>query len=180
VLAHGKYAINKMIPKIYSKNNDIDEIEVAEIIKEICQKYDLPLFTKEIVIEKGVVPHSHPILTLNTRVKDKRSLLATLVHEQFHWYAQNHPKYNECVSYLKSKYEDDGEHNKSGTYPNSYWEHIIVCFNTRNYLKSFLSSEDLEWIYEQWQPYPALENLIVQRYKEVQVDLERFNTIFVK
>jgi len=169
-----------MISKIYSKNNTADEIEVVDIIKEICQDYDLPLFTKEVIIEKGVIPHSHPVLTLNTRAKDKRSLLATLVHEQFHWYVQNHPKYNECISHLKSKYEDDGEHNKSGKYPNSYWEHVIVGFNTRNYLKSILSSEDVEWVYEQWQPYPTLEKLIVYQYKEIRGDLEKFNIIFIK
>lgn len=166
--------------KIYSKNNSADEIEVVGVIKEICRNYDLPLFTKEIIVEKGAIPHSHPILTLNTRVRDRRLLLATLVHEQFHWYVQNHQQYNECISYLKSKYEDDGEHNKSGTYPNSYWEHIIVCLNTRNYLKNILSSEDVGWVYEQWQPYPTLEKLIVRKYKEIQDDLEKFDIIFIK
>src|SRR5665213_2810581 len=104
--------------KIYSKNNLPEELEVVGIVESICKKYDVPAFTQEVSVEKGSVPHSHPVLTLNTRAKDERSILSTLVHEQFHWYAQSHPQYDACIAYLKSKYQDDGEHNKSGTYPN--------------------------------------------------------------
>lgn len=150
-------------------------MEVVEIVKNLCQKYDIPTFTHEIVIERGVVPHSHPILTLNTRTKDERVILKTLVHEQLHWHAQNHPNYDECISYLKTKYEDDGEHNKSGLYPNSYWEHIIVCFNTRGYLMNALSVNNFEWVYGEWQPYPTLEKYIAECYENIQEDLEKFD-----
>ena len=73
---------------------------------------------------------------------------------------------------------DDGEHNKSGTYPNSYWEHIIVCFNTRNYLQSILPKDDIDWIYEQWQAYPTLERLIEEKGEEVRSDLSKFEIIY--
>jgi len=169
-----------MISKVYSKNNNPDELEIVDLVQKICQKYDVPAFTHEVVVEKGAIPHSHPILTLNTRVKDERSILATLTHEQFHWYAQQLPKYNECIAYLKTKYKDDGEHNKSGTYPNSYWEHIVVCFNTFTYLRGLVTDEDLTWIYEQWQPYPTLERLIQKQYDEFKEDLEKFEAILVK
>ena len=169
-----------MILKIYSKNNNPDELEIVDIIQKICQKYDVLAFTHEVIIDKGAIPHSHPVLTLNARVKDERSILATLTHEQFHWYAQNLPKYNECITYLKNKYKDDGEHNKSGTYPNSYWEHIIVCFNTRKYLTELVTHEDLIWIYEQWQPYPTLEKLILERYEDFKEDLEKFDAILIR
>ena len=168
-----------MFTNISSKNNDLEELEVIEIIKSLCIKYNLPAFTQNILVEKGAVPHSHPILTLGTKVKDERSVLKTLVHEQFHWYAEEHPRYEECIAYLKTKNQDDGEHNKSGTYPNSYWEHIIVCFNTRNYLKSILSTEELSWIYTQWQAYPTLEKLIVDKYEEIESDLNKFNIILL-
>ena len=167
-----------MINKIYSKNNHPDELRIVELTKAVCEKYVVPAFTQEVVIEKGSVPHSHPILTLNTRVEDERLVLKTLVHEQFHWHAQDHKNYKGCIGYLKTKYNDDGEHNKSGTYPNSYWEHIIVCFNTRNYLENLLSEEDVEWIYQQWQPYPTLEKLITDKFEKVKGDLQQFNIIF--
>ena len=169
-----------MITKIYSKNNDGDENEVVDIVRTLCLKYDLPAFTREIVVEKGVLSHSHPVLTINTRYKDERSILATLIHEQFHWYAQSLLKYDECIAYLKTKYQDDSEHNKSGTYPDSYWEHIIVCFNTRVFLRILVVLEDLNWIYEQGQSYPTLEKMLVGRWGEVESDLEKFGAILIK
>ena len=163
---------------ITSKNNLTEEFEVIGIIKFLSNKYRTPLFTPDVVVEKGAIPHSHPILTLNTRVRDSRLLLDTLIHEQFHWYAQEHQQYKDCIEYLKEKYVDDGEHNKSGTYPNSYWEHIIVCFNTRNYLQSILPKDDIDWIYEQWQAYPTLERLIEEKGEEVRSDLSKFEIIY--
>ena len=169
-----------MISNITSKNNDPEELEVVEIVKGICQKYDIPAFTQTVVVEKGVIPHSHPTLTLNTRVIDPRLLLKTLIHEQFHWYVSQHPQFKEGIAYLKTKYQDDGEHNKSGKYPDSYWGHIIVCFNTRNYLEYQLSEDDIQWVYEQWQAYPALEKLIIEKRDEIESDLSKYNLILVK
>lgn len=100
--------------QIYSKNNNPDELRIVELTKSICEKYVVPVFTQEVVVEKDSVPHSHPTLTLNTRVDDERLVLKTLVHEQFHWYAENHKNYKDCILYLKTKYDDDGEHNSQG------------------------------------------------------------------
>jgi hypothetical protein len=47
------------------------------------------IFTHDIRIETRVIPHSHPILTLNTRsLDDDDRLLSTFVHEQLHWGVQ--------------------------------------------------------------------------------------------
>lgn len=44
------------------------------------------VFTLDIRIEANAVPHSHPVLTLNTRhLDDDHQLLATFIHEQLHW-----------------------------------------------------------------------------------------------
>jgi len=169
-----------MILNITSKNNDPQELEIVNIVNGLCEQYDIPAFTQTVLVEKDSIPHSHPILTLNTRVKDSRLLLKTLVHEQLHWYAKNHPQYKNCIAYLKTRYRDDGEHNKLGTYPDSYWEHIIICFNALNYLENFLSKEDVEWIYQQWQAYPTLEKLVVQNKEKVRTDLAKFELILIK
>ena len=90
------------------------------------------------------------------------------------------PTSKDCITYLKTKYIDDGEHNKSGTYLNSYWEHIIVCFNTSNYLENVLPNKDVEWVYLQWQAYPTLEKLLVDKKDEVTNDLSKFDMILSK
>ena len=42
-------------------------------------------------IETGVIPHSHPVLTLNTQYIDRDTLqIATFVHEQLHWFFDAH------------------------------------------------------------------------------------------
>lgn len=169
-----------MISRIYSKNNYSEELDIVETVKSICQKYNVPAFTNEVCVEKDTIPHSHPILTLNTRSKDERSILLTLTHEQFHWYVQNHQKYKGCIAYLKLKYKDGSVNNESGKYPESYWEHIIVCFNTRNYLKNILSTSDFDWVYQQWLPYPIIEKLIVERHAEIEIDLKKFEMVFIK
>ncbi len=43
------------------------------------------------VIPSRVIPHSHPVLTLNTRyVENDRTQLATFLHEQLHWFLTDH------------------------------------------------------------------------------------------
>jgi hypothetical protein len=161
-----------------SKNITESELQQVNLLNEIIVQYLVPEFTELVLVEEKVVPHSHPILTLNTRSKDKLDILKTLVHEQFHWYASNHPKYNECISLLKMRYIDDGEHNRSGRNPNSYWEHIIVCFNTRNYLERILTKEEVSYVYSLWQPYSTLEQSIAANYGEYKKFLESFEIIY--
>ena len=169
-----------MISNIISKNNNADELEVVEIIKSLCQKYDIPAFSHTVIVEKDARPHSLPEITLGTRSKEPKIILQTLIHEQFHWYAQQSSQYADCIAYLKTKYSDDGEHNKSGTYPNSYWEHVIVCFNTRAYLERLLSKEEIDWIYAEWQAYPTLEAMIIEKRGEIKADLEKFDLNFLE
>ena len=43
-------------------------------------------YTKVIRIAPGEIPHSHPMLTLNTMIRAEGPLLCTYLHEQMHWY----------------------------------------------------------------------------------------------
>ena len=46
-------------------------------------------FTSRVRIEQGAIPHSHPVLTLNTRYPDDDLLaLSTYLHEQLHWFVR--------------------------------------------------------------------------------------------
>ncbi len=45
-------------------------------------------YAERVVIEEGAIPHSHPVLTLNTQyLHDRRHLLTDYVHEQMHWFS---------------------------------------------------------------------------------------------
>lgn len=61
----------------------------------LVKKYDLSpfIYTTRINIVPKVIPHSHPVLTLNTLWDESPNrLLSSFVHEQFHWYAEMNPK----------------------------------------------------------------------------------------
>lgn len=57
-------------------------------LERLLRTYDLRswLFTRAVRIESYVIPHSHPVLTLNTRYLDNDTAqVATFIHEQLHW-----------------------------------------------------------------------------------------------
>jgi hypothetical protein len=47
-------------------------------------------YCKSVCIAPYVLPHSHPVVTLNTYFPTDMALLSTYVHEQMHWYATWH------------------------------------------------------------------------------------------
>ncbi len=69
-----------------------DERKIAATeaaLRGLISRYDLTpyLFTRKINIQPFVIPHSHPVLTLNTRLfDDPDRLLCTFLHEQIHWF----------------------------------------------------------------------------------------------
>lgn len=77
--------------EISLKNQSKSEEQTRERLQKLLGQYDLSkwLFTRKVMVEDGVIPHSHPILTMNTR-EDGDVLLATFVHEQIHWFLDDH------------------------------------------------------------------------------------------
>lgn len=77
---------------------DTVEIDLSEVLKSaelvrqlltaLRTKYDLAAYeyTKQIRVAPCEVPHSHPILTLNTMIRSEAPLLSIYLHEQMHWY----------------------------------------------------------------------------------------------
>jgi hypothetical protein len=75
--------------KITLKRGTKREKATRDQLLDLLRRFDLSrwLFTYDVVIEERSIPHSHPILTLNTRhLDDDRLLLSTFVHEQLHWF----------------------------------------------------------------------------------------------
>ena len=153
------------------------ELRNKKILETLVEKYELPVITQDIIIKEGVIPHSHPVLTLNTRADDPLLVLETFVHEQFHWFAVNNPQYEACIEFLK-KYEDLGDCNKSGTYPNSFWEHLIVNWNTRAYLQQVLNRVELEKVYSSWRAYPQTESFVEKNFNALQDELAVFDMVY--
>lgn len=119
--------------QISLKNNTDKELQSKNQLERILNKYNLSkwLFTKKVLIdEKTSIPHSHPVLTLNTSPTDDFGLLATFVHEQIHWFEESKPQQRDrAIEELKTIYPDapggppEGARDKYSTYL-----HLMVCY----------------------------------------------------
>ena len=79
-------------------NDDAGEAQTRSQLQRLLAQYDCSkfIFTKELVIDRDAIPHSHPVLTLHTRHrKDDELLLSTFVHEQIHWFLTQHAEQTE-------------------------------------------------------------------------------------
>jgi len=74
-------------------NGNAPERQTLEQLKRVLNAYDVTRWTQTTIvrIESFVIPHSHPVLTLNTRYLDRDDLLlATFLHEEIHWFLEKH------------------------------------------------------------------------------------------
>ena len=77
-------------PFTFRAHGDLpEEHEVIARVSDLLASYDLEsfIYTTDIVVQQGAIPHSHPVLTLNTADSTEKDLLATFLHEQMHWYS---------------------------------------------------------------------------------------------
>jgi hypothetical protein len=86
---------------------------VRAMLLDLRARFDLAPFeyTKQVRIAPVEIPHSHPVLTLNTWVRDELGLLCTYLHEQMHWYVvwfgrAHPPRWEELDRALHERYPE--------------------------------------------------------------------------
>lgn len=150
------------------------ELETRERLLHLLNTYDLSgwLWTRKIIIEQGAIPHSHPVLTLNTRHSDNNLLLlSTLVHEEYHWFETAHP--NEvaaAIDKLKMLYPGlpvgglDGASDEESSYL-----HVIVCYVEWQKMKLLVGPDEARRIMDFWATdhYRAIYKLVLQHEAQV-------------
>jgi hypothetical protein len=146
------------------KHGDAKERATERQLERLLSQYDLTqwVFTTTVVIDEDAIPHSHPILTLHARhLKDDDLLLSTFVHEQAHWFFdQHHEDAAKAVSELRLLYPSipvgfpEGSNDSDGNY-----EHLIVIYleyeadrrllgDLRAWqVMSFWSQDHYRWLY---------------------------------
>lgn len=150
------------------KNGDEPERQTQAQLERLLRTYDVRpwIFTDKIVIESGprVIPHSHPVLTLSTRhLKDDELLLSTFVHEQLHWFLENHREETRAaVAELKTIFPAVPVGYPEGAMDErSSYDHLLVCaledsatekllgeLRARQVLQ-FWTTDHYRWIYRQ-------------------------------
>jgi hypothetical protein len=133
------------------------------------------LFKRDVLIQSGVIPHSHPVLTLNTRyLDDDTAQLATFVHEQIHWLLTDHlerAKTDAALTELRVLYptvpieSPTGARGEWGTYL-----HLIVCTLELQALIELVGEPRARQQLERWTHYTWV-------YRTVLADTERLGKV---
>jgi len=145
-------------------SNTAREMATEKQLRRLLDQYDVSpySYTYSILINQGDVPHSHPVLTLNTvHLGDDANTLSTFLHEQFHWFSLiTDAATKATIADLKQIYPDVpvgrglGARDEYSTYV-----HLIVCWQEYEVLASYLgqdaaarilgSKRHYRWIYKQ-------------------------------
>jgi len=88
------------------------------------------LLTRDILIDQDVIPHSHPVLTLNAHQLENDTVQAgNLLHEEFHWLEEARPAEREAaIAAFRAQYPDAPAAGPAGARDKySTYLHLIVC-----------------------------------------------------
>lgn len=131
---------------IATKNNTTSELTVKNLIEDLLRKWDMSpyFFTKDVIIEDRAMPHSHPVLTINSfPYNDQLMHLTDLLHEHLHWYfEEKKSQVNEAVTDLKMRYvEVPVGHPLGCRDETSTYEHLLLCRLCHNLSSSIFGAE---------------------------------------
>lgn len=130
------------------------EKKAKSLIEDFAKKYDLSkyFFTTKVHIQSFVIPHSHPVLTLNTRnINEPDRYLALFIHEQIHWFFDldgRAEKTNIFIDKMRKKFpkvplqKDGGAKDDESTYL-----HLGVCFYELEQLSKLIGSDKAEQVF---------------------------------
>jgi hypothetical protein len=156
------------------------EKETANLLSALVKSYDLSawVFTHAVTIEEGVIPHSHPVLTLNTRhLGDRDQLLALFLHEQIHWFLaapDNEMAIENATTELRKKFpappssQYGGAANERSTYL-----HLILNWLEFEALSQILGVDTAISVLERKDVYEWIYKTVRERHSEIESVVDR-------
>jgi len=140
---------------IQLKHGTDAERRTKEQLDRIVASYDLSkyTFTHSVLIDEKSIPHSHPVLTLHTRhLGQDDLLLSTYIHEQLHWFLDQHHKQTEAAEQeLRKLYPNppigypEGSPDAEGDYL-----HLIDCYFEMLAARELMGSERAAKVMDFW------------------------------
>jgi hypothetical protein len=167
--------------KIKTKSGLPGEEQRKQQMERLAQQYDLKRYTitRDILIERGAMNHSHPTLTLNLRFLDNDDLaLSAYVHEQAHWVMMDRLRLDNprLLEDLRRAFpsldfrvpEGDGELRTS-------YFHIAVCMLEWQAMEELVGPERarkvIEW--KQGDHYKSIYSIVLNQRAMVETILNR-------
>ena len=135
---------------IEAKSGTETEKSVQSLLERLLSKYDASAwtFTNHVVIEDGVISHSHPVMTLGTRfvVRTPLGVLTTYLHEQLHWYlAQCESQAAAAIEDLRAIYPEVPDAQGGGARDEeSTYLHLLLNWLELESLKAVVGSDEAE------------------------------------
>lgn len=169
--------------ELYS--NSINEIRAKDLLTHQINKYDLSkyAFTTKVFIQSGVIPHSHPVLTLNTRLINKPNFfLSTYLHEQLHWFFADKSKEDhvrQFVQKMKSYYPDAPVGGSNGGARNKYSTYLHLGLNLLEFdaLKNFIGNRKAERVFQNKKVYKWINATVLKDYLKIRKELDSLDLV---
>ncbi len=184
-----------------AKSLDIEEVNADETTAEAHARilkftslYDLHSFfyTKKIILDPQAEPHSHPVLTLNTRyAHSTEKLMSQLLHEELHWWMEmNTHKVEVAMPDFRKAFKNTPKIDGAND-PNATYRHLIICWmeymalekyfgkdSARKTITHFMKKEKrFPWIYQKVLNDPQKIQDIVGKHKFIPEELFQRITI---
>lgn len=181
-----------MTTLLFAQNNE-KKIEIAlaydvqqereqatkEQLNRLLKKYDLSkwIFTENVIVDYYTqIPHSHPVLTLNTRyLKNDEKLLSTFVHEQIHWFtSSNRNAVDKTVADFKTFYPEvpvgkgEGARDEFSTYL-----HLIVCYLEFSAMTELLGEPKAREIMARWRHYKWIYKTVLNEGDKLKAVIQK-------
>jgi hypothetical protein len=176
-------ALSAETPKlnVRTKNGLPAEEHRKQQMERLARQYDLSKYTitLDIIIERGAINHSAPVLTLNLRFLDNDDLaLSAYVHEQGHWYLMERlrPGNPQLFEDLRRTFPnlDYRVPGGDGELRSSYF-HIAVCMLEWQAMEELVGAERarkvIEW--KQKDHYTAIYAILLNHREQVEGVLNR-------
>jgi hypothetical protein len=168
---------------IKTKHNLPMEEQRKEQMVRLAKQYNLRKYTitRDIMIERGAMNHSHPVLTLNLRFLDNDDLaLSAYVHEQGHWVLTDRNRADNQALFqdLERAFPklDIQQPQGDGELRSSYF-HIAVCMLEWRAMEDLVGPERalkvIEW--KQGDHYMAIYAIVLNHREQVEGALDRYN-----
>lgn len=158
--------------------NSVPEQRGRQQLERLLKAYDLApwLFTRTVRIESRVIPHSHPVLTVNTAyIANDTAQLATLLHEQLHWWFVRHQSATDAaIRDLQQLYPGapdgppDGARDQQSTYL-----HLLVCLGEFDVVRRLFDEAIARRTLGGWQHYRWVYREILERPAPIRAILDR-------
>jgi hypothetical protein len=130
-----------------------------EQLARILNAYDVDrwLVTRTIAIDdEQWIPHSHPVLTLNARyLADDPAQLATLLHEQFHWWVnEREGPTAAAIAEFQATFPDVPTDERGARDVHSTYLHLVVCDLEYQAMTQLTGPEQAAAVLRGWRHYP--------------------------